>query len=155
MNQTKDNVPLASAYCLTGTGFKFSAVELRKSLELDGDGRPTQLTAVPLYFLASHAAELFLKAALLKRGFDEADLKRYDYRHNLGSLLSELQKKGVSVTKESVETINGMSEQHNNHKLRYTVLVEDGTKTNWPPLPSVFSMLDELLLLTRISTQGV
>jgi len=110
------------------------------------------LTAIPLYFLASHAAELFLKAALLKRGFDELDLKKYDYRHNLNSLLSELQKKEVSVTDRCVATIDGLSGQHEKHALRYTVLVDDGNKTYWPPLSSVFSMLDELLLLTRVST---
>jgi len=155
MNNLNDNVPLASAYLLIAVGFRLSAEELKKSIEVDGDGRPTHLTAIPLYFLASHAAELFLKAALLKRGFSEADLKRYDYRHNLSALLSEIQKKGLVVTEETVKTVTGMSTQHNNHKLRYTVLIDDGTKTYWPPLAAVFSMLDELLLLTRISTQGV
>ncbi|MGH8003355.1 MAG: hypothetical protein ACRECJ_01345 [Limisphaerales bacterium] len=151
----KDNIPLAFAYRLNGANFRMSAEKLRSTLELDDDDRPTKLTAIPLYFLASHAAELFLKAALLKRGFDESDLKKYDYRHNLNSLLFELQNKGVSVTDETVATIQGLSEQHKNHVLRYTVLVDDGTKTYWPPLSLIFSMLDELLLLTRISTQGV
>jgi hypothetical protein len=151
----KDNIPLAVAYYLNGVNFRMSAEKLGDTLELDGDGRPTTLTAIPLYFLASHAAELFLKAALLKRGFDELDLKKYDYRHNLDSLLSELQKKGVSVTDATVATISGMSDQHKKHALRYTVLVDDGNKSYLAPLSSVFSMLDELLLLTRISTQGV
>jgi hypothetical protein len=150
-----DNIPLAVAYRLTGVAFSMSARQLKKSLKLDGDGRPTKLTAIPLYFLASHAAELFLKAALLKRDFDESDLKKYDYRHNLSSLLSELQNKGIFVTDETVTTINGLSEQHKNHALRYTILVDDGAKTYWPSLVLIFSMLDELLLLTRISTQGI
>lgn len=151
----RDNIPLAVAYYLNGTNFRMSAEELKNTLELDVDGRPTKLTAVPLYFLASHAAELFLKAALLKRGFDEQYLKKYDYRHDLSSLLSGLQKKGVAVTDATVATIHGMAKQHKNHALRYTVLVDDGAKTYWPPLSAVFSMLDELVLLTRISTQGV
>ena len=151
----QDNITLAVAYYLNGVNFRTSAEKLRSTLDLDSDGRPTKLTAIPLYFLISHSAELFLKAALLKRGFNESDLKKYDYRHNLNSLLLELQNKGVSVTDETVATIQGLSKQHKNHALRYTVLVDDGAKTYWPPLSLVFSMLDELLLLTKISTQGV
>jgi hypothetical protein len=150
-----DNIELVSAYRLNGANFRASAEVLANTLDLDLEGRPTQLTAIPLYFLASHAAELFLKAALLKRGFDDSDLKKYDVRHNLDSLLFELQQKGVSVTNETVAMLKGMSPQHNKHGLRYTVLLDDGQRTYWPPLSLVFSMLDELLLLTRISTQGI
>ena len=107
------------------------------------------------YFLISHAAELLLKSALLKRGFNAGDLKKYDYRHNLDALLGELQKLGVSVTPDTVGFINGLHSQHQSHALRYTVLVDDGQKTYMPPPSLVFSMLDELLLLTRVSTQGV
>ena len=92
---------------------------------------------------------------MLKRGFPEADLRKYDYRHNLEALLQELQKKGVPVTANTTAIINGLSEQHQTHQLRYTVLVDDGTKTYWPPLVLVFQALDELLMLTRISTHGV
>lgn len=87
-----DNIPLAVAYYTNGVNFRMSAERLREGLELDGSGRPAKLTAIPLYFLASHAAELFLKAALLKRGFLEADLRKYDYRHNLEALLQQRQK---------------------------------------------------------------
>lgn len=150
-----DNIPLVVTYRLIGVGFTKSAKRLKASLKLNEDGRPTGLDAIPLYFLASHSAELFLKAALLKRGFNELDLKKYDYRHNLRSLLSELQNKGVAVTDETVATISGLSEQHKNHALRYTVLLDDGNKTFWPPLFLIFSMLEELLGLTAISTQGI
>src|SRR5438309_1885658 len=151
----QNNTPLAVAYYMNGVNFRMSAEQLKATLELDSDGRPAKLTAIPLYFLAFHAAELFLKAALLKRGLDESYLKKYDYRHNLAALLVELQKKGVPVANETVIVINGLSDQHKNHALRYTVLVDDGQKTYWPPLSLVFSMLDELLLLTRVSTHGV
>ncbi len=151
----KDNIPLAVAYYTNGVNFRLSAERLREGLELDDAGRPKKLTAIPLYFLASHAAELFLKAALLKRGFPETDLKKYDYRHNLESLLQELQKKGIPVSSDTTAVIHGLSEQHRTHQLRYTVLVDDGTKTYWPPLSLVFAALEELLLLTRISTHGV
>jgi hypothetical protein len=94
-----DNVPLAVAYYLNGSAFRKSAEQLAEGLELDGSGRPgpTKLTAVPMYFLASHAAELFLKAALLKRDFAEADLKKTGIRHNLTALLQEIKNKGVLV----------------------------------------------------------
>ena len=151
----KDNIPLAVAYYTNGVNFRLSAERLRESLELDDAGRPKKLTAIPLYFLASHAAELFLKAALLKRGFPETDLKKYDYRHNLEALLQELQRKGIPVSSDTTAVIHGLSEQHKTHQLRYTVLVDDGTKTYWPPLSLVFAALEELLLLTRISTHGV
>ncbi len=150
-----DNIPLAAAYYTNGSIFRMSAEKLMEGLELDGAGRPTKLTAVPLYYLASHAAELFLKAALLKRGFAEASLKKYDYRHDLAALLQEIQSKGVPVTNDTVAVVQGLSEQHQTHQLRYTVLVDDGTKTYWPPLSLVFTALDELLSLTRISTHGV
>jgi hypothetical protein len=149
------NIPLAVAYYTNGINFRLSAERLREGLELDDAGRPKKLTAIPLYFLASHAAELFLKAALLKRGFPEADLKKYDYRHNLAALLQELQGKGVPVSSDTATIIHGLSEQHKTHQLRYTVLVDDKTKTYWPPLSLVFAALDELLLLTRISTHEI
>lgn len=151
-----DNIPLAVAYRLNGVNFRASAEMLGEALELDGSGRPTSLTAIPVYFLASQAAELFMKAALLKRGFSESDLKKkHELRHNLEALLQEIQSKGVPVSAETAAIVAGLSEQHRTHQLRYTVLVDDGTKTYWPPLSIVFAALDELLLLTRISTHGV
>ena len=150
----KDNIPLAVAYYTNGVNFRMSAERLREGLEFDDAGRPKKLTAIPLYFLASHVAELFLKAALLKRGFAEAALRKYDYRHNLVALLQELQRKGVPVS-SATAVVHGLSEQHQTHQLRYTVLVDDGTRTYWPPLCLVFAVLEELLLLTRLSTHGV
>jgi hypothetical protein len=131
-----------------------SAEKLTEGLDTDDSGRPTKLTAVPLYYLASHAAELLLKAALLKRGFDEPTLRR-NYGHNLTALLKELEKMNVPVTTDTMAVVHGLSEQHREHQLRYTVLVDDGKKTYWPPLALVFVALDELLGLTRISTHGV
>ena len=134
----KDNAPLAVAYYLNGADFRASAEQLRSHVELDSDGRPTKLTAILLYFLASHAAELFLKAALLKRGFPEVQLRKFDYRHNLSALLIELKNKGVSVTDDTTAVVDGLSDQHKKHALKYTVLVDDGEKTFWPPLSLVF-----------------
>ncbi len=150
----QDFVPLAVAYYMNGVNFKMSAKTLADEIEVGDEGRPSKITAIPLYFLASHAAELFLKAALLKRGFQEATLKKFDYRHNLSGLLAEIQAKGLPVTDDTAAVVQGLSKQHECHQLRYTVLVDDGTKAYWPPLPMVFSALDELLSLCRISTYG-
>jgi len=139
---------------LSGSNFRASAEELSKSLQLDSNEKPTQLTAIPFYFLVSHAAELYLKAALLKRGFNEADLKKFDYRHNLDSLLTELQKKGVSISQNTANTVKGLNEQHKTHILRYTDFIK-GVNLFFPTLFQIWSMLDELFSLTKISTQGI
>ena len=146
-----DNIYLSSIYRITAVNFWESAKTLSLTLELKSDGTPAKVTAIPFYFLISHAVELLLKSALLKRGFKEGDLKKYDFRHNLDALLKELQTQGVSVTPDTVSLINGLHSQHQNHALRYTALVDDGQKTYMPPPSLVFSMLDELLLLTGIS----
>jgi hypothetical protein len=96
-----DNIYLASIYRLTAVNFWESAKILCSTFELRDDGTPAKVTAIPFYFLISHATELLLKSALLKRGFKERDLKKYDYRHNLDMLLKELQTQGVSVTPET------------------------------------------------------
>ena len=145
-----DNIPLAVAYYLNGVNFRVCAERLKVGLDLDGQGRPAKLTAIPLFFLASHAAELFLKAALLKRGTVAADLKKIDYRHNLSALLGLLQNIGVSVSSATAAVVKGLSQQHADHSLRYTVLADDGKFTYWPPIAHVFTALDELLLITKI-----
>lgn len=101
---------------------------LLPSLEMRADGTPTKMTAIPFYFLVSHAAELLLKAALLKRGFSEDALRKRENRHSLSSLLNELQNRRVSVTPGTVRLIDAL---------------------HLPPLVAVLEMLDELLLLTR------
>lgn len=144
---------LAVSYYMAGTNFRASANQLAEGIELRPDGTPVNLTALPYYFLVSHAAELFLKAALLKRGFPAEDLKKFDYRHDLNALLSELQKKGLSVTSHTVAVVNGLAEQHKKHTLRYINLF-DKNKLYWPPISVISEALDELFSLTRISTQG-
>ena len=114
-----------------------------------------KLTALPFYFLVSHAAELLLKSALLKRGFSEQELREFGYRHNLDKLLTALMEKGVTVTPGTTSLVRQLSEQHQTHALRYSALVDDGKPTYLPPPGLLLEMLEELLLLTRISTQGV
>jgi hypothetical protein len=150
-----DPACLAIIYRGMAIVFWNSAKVVGASLEINSDGTPARVTAIPFYFLVTHAAELLLKSALLKRGFQDGDLKRFDRRHNLAALLEELQEKGVSVNPGTVRSIHGLHSQHKNHALRCSALLDDGQKTYMPPLPLMFSMLEELLLLTRISTQGI
>lgn len=150
-----DSVYLASVFRLTAANFRLAAETLAGSMETKENGSPTKVTAIPFYFVASHAAELFLKSALLKRGLSESDLKEYDCRHSLNGLLKALQKKGVLVTSDTASLIDGLHSQHQGHALRYSALVADGKTTFMPPPSLVFAMLDELLLLTRSSTQGI
>jgi hypothetical protein len=81
-----DSIYLASIYRLTAVNFWESAKLLISSTELRNDGTPAKVTAIPFYFLVSHAVELFLKSALLKRGYQEGDLRKYHYRHNLDAM---------------------------------------------------------------------
>lgn len=147
------NIVLASIYRLTAVNFWESAKIIEKNLEKRIDGSPSKITAIPFYFLVSHAVELFLKSTLLKRGFTANNLKKYDYRHNLKMLLEALQKKGVDITPATVDVINGLHLQHKNHALRYDAFL-GSRKLYWPPTDLINKALDELLLLTRLSTQG-
>ena len=151
---TFDPIYMASIYRLTAVNFQASAETLSEQFET-GANAHNKITCIPFYFLISHAAELFLKSALLKRGFTEQDLKKHKYRHNLKSLLEELQNKGVKISIESIKLLYALHKQHNEHALRYTALVDDGKASYLPPPKLVFRMLDELLMLTRISTQGI
>jgi len=146
--KSQDPIYWASVYRVAAVNFRLSAEALLPTLELRDDGTPVKLTAVPFYFLLSHALELFLKAALLKRGYVPADLKRFDTRHNLMALLDLLKKKGMSVSAESAAIVEGLSPQHQHHLLRYHLLMNP-----FMPAPTkLWPVLDELLFLTRIST---
>jgi hypothetical protein len=145
-----DNINLASVFRLTAVNFRLAGETLFATMELKNDGSPAKLTAIPFYYLASHAAELLLKSALLKRGLDESDLRRR-FGHDLRRLLEAVQQKGVSITPETVSLIDGLHKQHHSHSLRYDALLDDGQPTFMPPPRLIFIMLDELLMLTRLS----
>ena len=150
-----DSTYMASVYRLEAVNFWKSAEILGAAFETTPDESPSSVSAIPFYLLVSHATELLLKSALLKRGFTANDLKRFAFGHDLVTLLDELTARGVSVTAETVELIGGLDSQHKNHALRYTALVDNGESTYMPPPSLVYAMLTELLMLTRIATQGV
>ncbi len=141
---------------MNGLNFKRSAEILRESLETGEDGiSQKSLISIPMYYLISHAAELFLKASLLKRGYKERERKNFKCRHHLKELLAKLLEKNVPVTKNTIFLIEGLSNQHKEHDLRYNVLIDNGKSTFLPPIDATFKMLDELFSLTRISTHGI
>jgi hypothetical protein len=150
-----DSTYMASIYRLEATVFRDSARRLNVSFEADGQSLEGNRMALPVYYLVSHAAELFLKAALFKRGVTDDDLKKYTVRHSLNALRDALQAKGLCISSEAIQILDGLNAQHESHALRYTALVDNGRKLYMPPPALAFAMLDELLLLTRVSTQGV
>ena len=96
--ETKDPIYWASVYRFTAANFWESAKKLLPTLELRDDGTPANLAAIPLYFLVSHAVELLLKSALLKRGYVPSDLRKFDTRHNLHALMLLIEKKNLPIS---------------------------------------------------------
>lgn len=146
-----DPTYLASIYRLEATIFRQSAEVLAAAFPTPITERPGSRGALPFYYLVSHAAELLLKAALLKRECSESDLKSLRLRHSLANLLAEVEARGVGITSSCATLICDLSPQHEHHALRYTALVDDGKPTVMPPPKLVFDALDELLLCTRLS----
>ena len=95
-----------------------------------------------------------MKCALLKRGQTPEDLKKYPIGHGLEILLHKLIELGVPVSQNASRLILALSPQHAVHALRYTALLDDG-KTVFTPEPTeLFDLMDELLLLGRLSPHG-
>jgi len=146
-----DNIVLASTYRLTATNFRMSAEILLHDFEKRGEALPKNMRAIPFYYLISHAIELLLKCALLKRGQAADDLKKYQIRHSLSALLQKLSELGVPMSDNAINVIGVLSQQHEKHNLRYTALLDDGEVT-FTPEPSVFlDVLDELLLAGKVT----
>lgn len=150
-----DNVAMAGWYRMTGVVFMENARILAREFENKGESTVGNPMGVPFYYLVSHAAELFLKCALLKRGFSPNDLKSSALRHSLENLLRELLKKGVPISEPSSQLLLKLNHRHETHALRYTVFTDDGEPTFTPEPEDLLSMLDELMLAGRIATHGV
>jgi hypothetical protein len=155
MIEIADNVAMASWYRMTGVVFAQNAKILNRAFEEKRESIIGNPMAVPFYYLVSHAAELFLKCALLKRGFSPNDLKSSTLRHSLEKLLGELLKKGVPISEPCSQLLLRLSRQHEKHVLRYTVFVDEGEPTFTPQPEELFSMLDELMMAGRIASHGV
>ena len=149
-----DDITLAVSYYTYGRFVYDSAKSLSENLDFERRSLGDLLSLMPFYYLSSHAAELFLKAALLKRGFGEANLRKMQYRHDLEALLGELELKGVPVKDATRRIVKKLGAQHRTHELRFPDLVK-GINVFLPEPELVFETLDDLFLLTRISTHGI
>lgn len=153
-NNASDVIALVSAYRLTACVYSENAKLLQKSYDASGTQVEGNRITIPFYYLVSHSAELLLKCALLKRGLTRRDLMQPGMRHSLKSLLAELTSFGVPVSNSSISLLNSLEGQHERHDLRYNFLMEG--KSIYTPDPNdCFSCLEELLMLTRISTHGL
>ena len=126
-----------------------SADVLYRELSARGEALPGNARAIPFYFLMSHAIELLLKAALLKRGTDAAALKKQQLGHRLDTLLDLLVDQQVAVSEESYTLVTRLGEQHAKHVLHYSAFEDDGETTFTPEPSLVFAAYDELLLAGR------
>ena len=143
-----DAVYLASVFRLTATNFRMSAEVLQQEMASRGECLPGNIRAIPFYYLMSHAVELLLKTALLKRGVSSDELKRYQLGHRLDKLLKVLIDRGVPLSDDTVQIVDLLSEQHARHVLRYSALKE-GEPIFTPEPSSIFAACDELLLAGR------
>lgn len=147
-----DGVELASIYRLTAVAFRHNAEIIEKDFSRNNVRIQSSVFSIPYYYLISHACELFLKSALLKRGIDQERLRQYGLRHNLSGMMDELKLLNVRISGKSIFLVIGLSEQHKDSQLRYTALLDDGKATFMPRPAELGKLLDELMLLTRLSS---
>jgi hypothetical protein len=145
-----DSDLVAISYRIQSTFYLMSARVLANDFEKAGTGGAGSLGAIPFYYLMSHAFELLLKCALLKRGFDSNKLKSMKLRHDLRLLMDELQGFGVNISAPGSRIISAIAPQHKNHYLRYDGVIE-GSEILMPPIHDMFLLYDELLLAGPIS----
>jgi len=113
---TNDPIYLASVFRLEATLFRQSAQILSDSFPTPSNESPASPESVPFYYLVSHAAELLLKAALLKRGLTEEGLKAPNLRHSC-----------AFRRKRSVIPADG------DHPFRSMTITESGAwRSRWP-----------------------
>jgi len=148
MTQIKtDNIRLAWDHIGVATSFWKSAEVLSAHRQ---EHNQTGMLYVPaLYYLVSHAAELLIKAALLKGGVSEEDIKKYRIRHNLVELQNLLEKNGKTITIPTKEVIQSLNKTHTNHAMRYKLLIKAPAYVLSPE--EMFSALEELLMATRLN----
>jgi hypothetical protein len=97
-----DSYEMSNYYRLTATVFWESAKVLNADFVAKGKPLSGNIFSVPFYHLVSHAAELLLKCAILKRNGSVKSLKKLPVRHSLSLLLKELQKSNIPITEKTV-----------------------------------------------------
>jgi hypothetical protein len=135
----------ATTYILSAQIFMDCALRLAKSFADDKLEITNASQAAPLYYLVSHAAELFLKALVVSY---DLPIER-EYNHDLVALLRELEAIEVNVTAASRNVLEELSPEHRRHLLRYDAFFvgsEGGFQSNEQQL---FIMLAELKRLAE------
>jgi hypothetical protein len=130
----------AATYFLSARIFTKSAQRLAKCFADDKWQITNNAEAAPVYYLVSHAAELFLKALAVSHGLPI----RWEHNHDLVGLLGELEAIKVKVTPASRKVLEELSPEHKRHLLRYDAFFlgnEGGFQSNEQQL---FTMLEEL-----------
>jgi hypothetical protein len=129
----------AATYILSAQIFTKSAERLAKCFADEKWQISNTPQAVPLYYLVSHAAELYLKALVVSHGLQI----QWEHNHDLVGLLGELESIGVKVTTASRKVLEELSPEHKGHSLRYDAffLGKGGFQSNEKQL---FTMLEEL-----------
>jgi hypothetical protein len=112
------------------------------------DGKSSYLS-LPGYFLACHAFEVLLKAALLKAGFTEGNLRK-DFGHSIIKLVEKLIVSGFQIDGEVHHLLRILSISHENHVVRYSLL-EPGQTYPLLPWTQLQKIFDELVMLTHSS----
>jgi HEPN domain-containing protein len=129
----------SGSYILTGMIFTASARRLARSFAKDGEPITKNPQAVPLYYLVSHAAELFLKALVLGHGLPI----QQKHNHDLMGLLGEAEKFGLKVSARTRKVLEELSPVHKQHSLRYSVFIVEKVVFQSTE-QEVFEMLKEL-----------
>ena len=145
-----DDQVLGARYWIEAGGFRHCMEVLLAEMDTQSNGMPANRAALPIYYLASHAAELLLKAALLKRGTTNAEIRKYDLRHDLAALTDKLKTYGVVITDQTTGTIGKLSGQHREHHLRYP---SEGS-VMLPHPQALRDMLNELILCVRVGQRS-
>lgn len=143
-----DSIVVASNYRLAAVSFWQSAKILHDNRTLTKDGETSLITLAPFYYLVSHACELFLKSALLKRGVTETELKKQNVRHNLNNLSEYLESKGIDLKPNTKTVLHALNQVHERHSLRYKVLISCSAFEL--EAATIYEALQELLMATRL-----
>lgn len=154
-NYPTDFVADAAYYRMTATTYWECAKLLEKGFADQDKKVSGNRMAVPFYLLISHCIELLLKCALMKRGLAPSELKKFELRHNLCELLSELLKFDVPISQSTQQLVTVMSDQHKRHAFRYSVFFEGSEAVYVPEPEQIYQVLEELLMAGRINTHGV
>lgn len=149
MQLAEGSIVSASHYRLVAVSFWESAKILYENRTYTDGCQTSMINMPPFYYLVSHASELFLKSALLKRGVTESDLRKQNVRHNLVKLATILAEKGLHLSENTIELIKVLHPIHEKHYLRYLFL-KPNHEIFRISTADINAALEELLMATKL-----